>query len=161
MNPDKILDVLKNLDNKMDLFKQYDSTSERYNDWQVKLYVPQTNFDNLDECRTQLVNRHLMWHSLADWNVMQAEWMEANFGQIDAPMIQKVSQDYAKICKRLEGALDPNPIQQRLQENVEKFEQAMPVVMALRNNDLKEHHWADIREMIGHDLDIHEEGFTL
>jgi hypothetical protein len=33
MEPDKILEILKNLDNKMDLFKQYDSTSERYNDW--------------------------------------------------------------------------------------------------------------------------------
>jgi len=60
--------------------------------------------------RTQLVNRHLMWHSLSDWNVMQAEWMETQFGQIDAPSIQKISTDYAKICKRLEGALDANPI---------------------------------------------------
>jgi hypothetical protein len=110
MEPDKILEILKNLDNKMDLFKQYDATSERYNDWQVKLSVPQTNFDNLDNLRTQLVNRHLMWHSLSDWNVMQAEWMETQFGQIDAPSIQKISTDYAKICKRLEGALDANPI---------------------------------------------------
>lgn len=37
----------------------------------------------------------------------------------------------------------------------------MPVVMALRNPDLKEHHWDDINEMIGQKLDIHEEGFTL
>jgi len=161
MEPDKILDVLKNLDNKMDLFKQYDTTSERYNDWQVKLFVPQTNFDNLDNLRTQLVNRHLMWHSLADWNIMQADWMETQFGQIDAPLIQKISTDYAKICKRLEGALEANPIQAKLKENVDKFELAMPVVMALRNPDLKEHHWDDINELIGQKLDIHEEGFTL
>jgi len=25
----------------------------------------------------------------------------------------------------------------------------MPIVMALRNNDLNESHWADIRELIG------------
>ena len=161
MEPDKILDILKNLDNKMDLFKQYDTTSERYNDWQVKLFVPQTNFDNLDNLRTQLVNRHLMWHSLADWNIMQADWMETQFGQIDAPFIQKVSTDYAKICKRLEGALEANPIQAKLKENVDKFELAMPVVMALRNPDLKDHHWDDINELIGQKLDIHEEGFTL
>lgn len=37
----------------------------------------------------------------------------------------------------------------------------MPIVMAFRNPDLKDYHWADIREMIGHDIDINEEGFTL
>jgi len=87
--------------------------------------------------------------------------METQFGQIDAPQIQKISTDYAKICKRLEGALDANAIQQKLKENVDKFELAMPVVMALRNPDLKEHHWDDINELIGQKLDIHEEGFTL
>ena len=33
--------------------------------------------------------------------------------------------------------------------------------MALRNPDLQDMHWTDIREMIGQDLNIHEEGFTL
>ena len=37
----------------------------------------------------------------------------------------------------------------------------MPIVMALRNPDLQEHHWNDIREMIGQDLNINEDGFTL
>jgi hypothetical protein len=37
----------------------------------------------------------------------------------------------------------------------------MPIVMALRNPDLQEMHWNDIKEMIGQDLNIHEEGFTL
>jgi len=44
---------------------------------------------------------------------------------------------------------------------VEQFEQAMPIVMALRNPDLQEMHWAEIREQIGQDLNIHEDGFTL
>lgn len=60
-------EIIKTLDAKMVLFKQYEETSVRYNDWQQKLYVPSTNFDNLDELRTQLANRHLMWHSLEEW----------------------------------------------------------------------------------------------
>jgi hypothetical protein len=119
MEGDKIPGILADLDQKMENFKLYEETSERYNDWQVKLYVPQTNFDNLDELRTQLVNRHLMWHSLADWNGKQAEWMETNFGQIDAPSIQKEAEKYSKICKRLEGALEFNPIQAKLKSLVE------------------------------------------
>ena len=37
----------------------------------------------------------------------------------------------------------------------------MPIVTALRNPDLMDMHWTDIREMIGHNLDVNEEGFTL
>jgi hypothetical protein len=37
----------------------------------------------------------------------------------------------------------------------------MPIVMALRNPDLNDSHWADIRELIGTDLNIYEESFTL
>jgi dynein heavy chain len=154
-------DIIKDLDAKLEAFKQYENTSERYNDWQTKLYVPQTNFDNLDELRTQLTSRHLMWHSLDEWNTLTADWLQSQFGQIDAPSIAKQAEKYAKICKRLEGAIDPNPIQQKLKNLVEQFEAAMPIVMALRNPDLQDMHWNDIRELIGQDLNIHEEGFTL
>lgn len=37
----------------------------------------------------------------------------------------------------------------------------MPIVMALRNPDLKDYHWNDINEMIGQELHVDEEGFTL
>jgi dynein heavy chain len=51
------------------------------------LYVPTTNFENLDELRTNLVNRHLLWHSLDEWTTMTGEWKRSNFGSIDAPSI--------------------------------------------------------------------------
>ena len=72
---EKMGDIIKDLDAKIEAFKQYENTSERYNDWQTKLYVPQTNFDNLDELRTQLTSRHLMWHSLEEWNNLTADWL--------------------------------------------------------------------------------------
>lgn len=87
--------------------------------------------------------------------------METDFGAIDADSIKKKAENYSKIVKRLEGALEANPIQEKLKELVEQFEQAMPIVVALRNPDLKDNHWQDIREMIGQELDVTEEGFTL
>jgi len=92
---------------------------------------------------------------------MTEVWKRTNFGSIDAPKIQKLAEKYAKICKRVEGALEENDVQKKLKHLVEQFEAAMPIVMALRNPDLQDHHWTDIRELIGQDLDIHTEGFTL
>jgi hypothetical protein len=49
-----------------------------------------------------------MWHSLEEWQTMTEEWKGSQFGQIDAPAIAKQAEKYAKICKRIESAIDPN-----------------------------------------------------
>jgi hypothetical protein len=74
MEPTQMAEIIKSLDSKITTYKQYDETSNRYNDWQSKLSVPQTNFENLDELRTELTTRHLMWHSLSEWDEMTTEW---------------------------------------------------------------------------------------
>lgn len=154
--------LINDLNSKVELFKQYDETSQRYNDWQNKLSVPTTNFENLDECRNELLNRHLMWNSLKEWSDKTETWKSTLFSKIDAPNVASEAAKYAKICKRLEGAIDPNPIQQKLAFLVEQFEAAMPIVTALRNQDLQEMHWNDIRALIGQEsFNVNEDGFTL
>ena len=37
----------------------------------------------------------------------------------------------------------------------------MPVVIALRNKNLKSYHWDQIKQIIGQDFDIANESFTL
>ena len=44
---------------------------------------------------------------------------------------------------------------------VDTFKAAMPVVMALRNENLKIEHWKEIKALIGFDFDIEDENFTL
>lgn len=44
---------------------------------------------------------------------------------------------------------------------VDTFKAAMPVVIALRNDNLKAEHWREIKDLIGYDFDIEDEYFTL
>jgi hypothetical protein len=44
---------------------------------------------------------------------------------------------------------------------VDTFRQAMPVVVAMRNENLKLEHWKEIKDLIGCDFDVNEDGFTL
>ena len=44
---------------------------------------------------------------------------------------------------------------------VDTFKQAMPVVLALRNDKLKDSHWTEIKALIGKDFNVKEDGFTL
>ncbi len=103
----------------------------------------------------------MMWHSLEEWSQLTDDWKKTNFKEIDAPSIAKLAEKYAKTCKRLEGALDPNPIQAKLKFLVEQFEAAMPIVTALRNPDLTSVHKDEINELVGQEIKTEEEGFTL
>jgi len=62
---------------------------------------------------------------------------------------------------RLEKAVPDNPILRKLKELVETFRGAMPIVTALRRPELKPNHWAEINELIGAELDVEQDGFTL
>ena len=44
---------------------------------------------------------------------------------------------------------------------VDTFKGAMPIVTALRNQNLKEQHWGDINNLIDGEIKVDEEGFTL
>jgi len=62
---------------------------------------------------------------------------------------------------RLEKNLEDNPIQRKLKELVDTFKGAMPIVVALRNDALQEHHWKEIKDLINSDFDISNPEFTL
>jgi dynein heavy chain len=63
---------------------------------------------------------------------------------------------------RLEKNLDPNPIQIMLKELVFKFKDAMPIVVAFRNQNLnKETHWVEIKKLVDKDFEVDTEDFTL
>lgn len=62
---------------------------------------------------------------------------------------------------RLEKNLEDNPIQKKLKDLVDTFRGAMPIVVALRNDNLKESHWKEIKDLINADFNIAEPDFTL
>lgn len=113
-------------------------------------------FENLDHLRDELLNRHLMWKSLKEWRGLTSEWVQTKFIDINAEEIQKIAETYAKIASRLEKSLPPNAIQEELKDLVDKFKQAMPIVVALRNSNLQESHWQQIRDLINADIQIKE-----
>ena len=62
-----MIEMIKQLDEKMDTFKELESTGMKYNEWQEQLGTPPTVFDDIENLREEVTNRHLMWHSLDEW----------------------------------------------------------------------------------------------
>lgn len=102
-----------------------------------------------------------MWRSLFEWEEKTDAWVKEQFSNINAKDIQTRADQFSKICNRVEKNLPPNPIAHKLKTLVDTFKQAMPVVTAMRNDNLKADHWKEIKDLIGQDFDIEAETFTL
>jgi dynein heavy chain, axonemal len=156
-----MFEVLKILDEKEARFKELENRSMKYNQWQEVLQTNPTVFEELDSLREDLSLRCVMWRSLKEWEELQEIWIKTQFNNIQAKEISQKADYYAKICMRLEKNLEDNPIQRKLKELVDTFKGAMPIVVALRNDALQEHHWKEIKDLINSDFDISNPEFTL
>lgn len=102
-----------------------------------------------------------MWKSLNTWKKMEDQWYLTPFSQIEAQDIKLEADKFFKTAMKLEKNLPPNLIQEQLKSKVETFKEAMPIVIALRNDKLQENHWQQIKDHIGKEFDITQEDFTL
>jgi hypothetical protein len=57
-NLSNMKEMIDDLDKKWAYFKGLEETSTKYNSWQETLNVPPTIFNNLDELKSELFNRH-------------------------------------------------------------------------------------------------------
>lgn len=80
---------------------------------------------------------------------------------MNAIAIKEEIDGYVKIIARCTKNLPANPVLEELRSLVFEFRDTMPVVMALRNKNLRPHHWVEIKECIGKPFDIDDEAFTL
>lgn len=74
-------------------------------------------------------------------------------------MQQQVTR-YSKIVAQSDKGLPSNSVVPILKEKVDTFKKMVPVVIALRNEALKDHHWKQIADAIDHPIE-RDEAFTL
>jgi dynein heavy chain len=71
--------------------------------------------------------------------------MATPFNNVDAIGIREIIDKYMKIITKCVKNMPPNPVIESLKSLVTGFKDNIPVVTALRNKNLKEHHWIEIK----------------
>ena len=74
-NLEKIFDIIGELEELETKFKHLDLTADKYNHQQTVLEMQPTVFEYLDEARTDINLRVLMWRSLKEWNEKNEQWI--------------------------------------------------------------------------------------
>merc|ERR1719482_617394 len=102
-----------------------------------------------------------LWRSIDSWEQQTVDWTEGQFKAIEVEVIMKDIAVYTKTAHQGTKQLTSSQVAPMFMEKVETFKNTLPVVVALRNKALKPRHWEQITEILGVELDLDDETFTL
>jgi len=125
------------------------------------LRLEETIFEEIVECKLDLKVRLDMWTHLRDWKILTEEWIDGQFININTDVIRNKAQVFSQVVGKASKRLVSNAVLDELRERVFSFKDTMPVVIALRNKNLKSYHWKAIKELIGQNFDVLDSDFTL
>lgn len=88
-------------------------------------------------------------------------WLNNQLDEIKVDAVQKDVNRFTQNIYMLEKGLPANDLVPRLKDKVLDFKKALPIIVALRNPNLKFRHYQQIKTLIGIDLTDETKKFTM
>lgn len=124
----------------------------------VSLFTLQSEINEIEH---DLALRQLLWQSINEWDVLVRSWLSKLIDDIKVDLIQKDVNRFTQNIYMLEKGLPSNELVPRLKEKIMDFKKALPIIVALRNSNLKPRHFNQLKALIGHDLVTDKEKITM
>ncbi|KAM4809142.1 dynein axonemal heavy chain 6 [Rhinophrynus dorsalis] len=140
--------VKQTLEDLQTILNELQKHAFQYKTYQKNFKVEVTKYEALEEVCAEVKLKQLLWDSISEWDVLQAEWMQSIFEALDPEQLNSLVLKYAKIVHQLEKGLPPNNVVPRLKEKVEMMKEKVPVITDLRNPFLKPRHWTTLEQTI-------------
>eukprot|EP01064_Diplonema_japonicum_P034413 TRINITY_DN7114_c0_g1_i1.p1 TRINITY_DN7114_c0_g1~~TRINITY_DN7114_c0_g1_i1.p1 ORF type:complete len:4107 (+),score=1152.60 TRINITY_DN7114_c0_g1_i1:350-12322(+) len=156
---DKVIAYVQSLMETIDGIKQTERNLVGYQEG-FQMSDP-TPIPEIAEIHRDISDKLRLWQSLKDWQEITTKWKQTVFSKLDAPEIEAEVQKYDKTVKQVDRSLKGSPVVPKLRSMVEAFRLTMPVITCLKNQDLKDHHWQQIDEIVGKELSRDPNSWTL
>jgi dynein heavy chain len=102
-----------------------------------------------------------VWEMRREWNDHWNEWKYGKFAAIDVGTMEAYAQVFAKRIYKLQKEVKAWKALDSLKDAVDQFKKTLPLILDLRNDALRDRHWAQLMEEIGKHFDPHSDEFTL
>lgn len=116
---------------------------------------------DLNELEHDLALRKLLWKSIEEWDYLVKEWLNKLLDEIKVDLMQKDVNRFTQNIYMLEKGLPNNELVPKLKEKIMDFKKALPIIISLRNSNLKQRHFSQLKLLIGHDLMADKENITM
>lgn len=115
----------------------------------------------LNEIEHDISLRKLLWDSMEEWDKLVKVWLSMCLDDIQVEVVQKDVNRFSQNIYLLEKGLPINELLPKLKDKVLDFKKTLPIIVSLRNPNLKARHYNQIRILIGHDLTNEQQKVTL
>ena len=106
----------------------------------------------LNELEHDINLRRLLWKSIEEWDLLIKEWLKKLLDDIVVEILQKDVNRFTQNIYLLEKGLPANELVPKLKNKVMDFKKALPIIIALRNPNLKARHYHQLRLLTYLDL---------
>lgn len=144
--PEKVLAYLEKVESGLLGLK---SRAEKLQDYQGILGQNPEEYDILTEAVGDMNLKLRLWRGVRDWDDLMDRWLGTQLKDVDAAELEKQVNLYNKTVFLASKGLPGNPVVPSLKARVDEFSPVLPVVVNLRNQSLKDRHWAHIHSLIG------------
>lgn len=144
--PERVLGYLEKLEASLLALKH---RADKLQEYQGILGQNPEEYDVLTETVADLNLKLRLWRGVRDWDGLMDRWLGTELKDVDATELEKQVSLYNKTVLQASKGLPGNPVVPNLKAKVDEFSPVLPVVVNLRNNSLKDRHWAQIHALIG------------
>jgi hypothetical protein len=113
--------------------------------------LPHTEQALLPDIKRALEPFSALWRMAADCSRQLPDWMDGPFNEINAEAVatdvDKWTRSGAKLLKQLSGP--PLEVVEAVRQQLQTFQQHIPLITALRNPGLRDRHWEKISAAVG------------
>ena len=156
--PETVITFLTSNEEKLNAYRTH---AAELQDYQNVLSLEVTEFEVLEEVVAELKLKLELWRGVKDWGNLTADWEGTALGKVDAESLEKQVSQYGRTVFKCTKNLPGNPVAPALKEQVDAWTPVLPLVTDLRNDSLQDRHWEQINNLIGFQIDMNDESFTL
>ena len=98
-----------------------------------------------------------MWSSYKNIREWAQEWQKTPFNYLDVDNVKIKTEGLLQVVKMCQKNMVPNEVLDAFKQRVYQYKDTMPVVEALKNTNLKDHHWTEINRIIQKILIINDD----
>jgi dynein heavy chain len=152
--------VIKYLTDKSSEFDKYKKNSERLQEYQGVLKLHVEDFELLDEIGTDLNLKLRLWQDRSEWATIRETVLTTHIQKLDVQKMEKDLTRFNKTAFLASKGFPNNKVVPLFKAEVEVFNPVLPVIINLRNESIKERHWAKISDILGFKIQD-EDNFTV
>eukprot|EP00961_Rhodomonas_salina_P162223 2185234-Rhodomonas_salina.1 len=101
------------------------------------------------------------WSLVKEWDEMWEGWKTGRFTELKTEEMEEASGKFNKKLQKLGKDVKEWKTWQATKEKVDQFKKALPLIQDLRNEALRDRHWAQLMDQIGKSFDPTGSDFTL